>query len=64
VHTVVETPAFLSDSKALGMTETERFQILTFLALNPDAGDVIAGTGGARKLASGEEAKGKAAATE
>jgi hypothetical protein len=59
VHTVVETPAFLSDLKALGMSDAERFEILTFLALNPDAGDVIAGTGGARKLRFRGRSKGK-----
>ena len=50
MQTVVETPAFLSDAAALGMTESERLEILTFLARNPEAGDVIPGTGGARKL--------------
>ncbi len=59
MHTVVETRAFLSDTKALGMSEAERFEILTFLALNPGAGDVMAGTGGARKLRFSGRAKGK-----
>ena len=59
MHTVVETPAFLSDSKALGMSQGERLEVLTFLALNPDAGDVIAGTGGARKLRFRGRSKGK-----
>ena len=44
---MVETPAFISDAGALGMNGAERFEIVTFLAKNPDAGDVIAGTGGA-----------------
>jgi hypothetical protein len=34
-------------------------EVLTFLALNPDAGDVIAGTGGARKLRFRGRSKGK-----
>ena len=59
MHTVVETPGFLSDAAALGRREAERFEILTFLAMNPDAGDVIAGTGGARKLRFSGRGKGK-----
>lgn len=59
MHTVVETPGFLSDAEALSMRETERFEILTYLAMNPDAGDVIAGTGGARKLRCAGRGKGK-----
>ena len=59
MHTVVETPAFISDAEALGMNGAERFEIVTFLAKNPDAGDVIAGTGGARKLRFSGKGKGK-----
>ena len=59
MHTVVEPPGFLSDAESLGMREAERFEILTFLAMNPDAGDVIAGTGGARKLRFPGRGKGK-----
>ena len=59
MHTVVETPAFLSDAEALGISEAERLDILTFLAVNPEAGDVIAGTGGARKLRFSGRGKGK-----
>ena len=56
---MVETPAFISDAEALGMNGAERFEIVTFLAKNPDAGDVIAGTGGARKLRFSGRGKGK-----
>lgn len=59
MHTVVETPAFLSDAEALGMSEAERLEILTFLATNPEAGDVISGTGGARKIRFSGRGKGK-----
>jgi len=47
---VVETPGFLSEAEALGISAAERAEILTYLGMYPDAGDVIAGGGGARKL--------------
>ncbi len=47
--TVVETPAFLRDSAA-ALTEEERSELVGYLAANPEAGDVMPGTGGARKL--------------
>lgn len=56
--TVVETPGFLRDaSKA--MTETERIEVVSFLAANPDAGDIMPDTGGARKLRWKAEGRGK-----
>jgi hypothetical protein len=59
VQTVVETPAYLSDAKALGLTETERASIVAWIAANPEAGDVIEGTGGARKVRFAGKGKGK-----
>lgn len=50
MHSVYETAAFLRDAKAAGMHEEERDELVTYLAMNPQAGDVIVGTGGARKL--------------
>ena len=47
--TVLETPGFLRDAAA-ALTEAERLEVVTFLATNPDAGDVMPGTGGGRKL--------------
>ena len=47
--TVVETPEFLSATRKL-LNEEERAQLVDFLAMNPDAGDLIAGTGGVRKV--------------
>ena len=41
------------------MTEAERSEVVSFLASNPDAGDVIAGAGGARKLRFAGRSKGK-----
>lgn len=59
MQTVVETPAYLCDAEALGLTATERAEIVTFLALHPNAGDVIAGSSGARKLRFPGRSKGK-----
>ena len=47
--TVVETPGFLRDASS-SLTELERFEMITFLASNPEMGEVMPGTGGARKL--------------
>ena len=59
MQTVVETPAFLSDARLLRLTDAERFAIVTWVAANPAAGDVIEGTGGARKVRFGGRGKGK-----
>src|SRR5260370_25290649 len=59
VETVVETPAFVSDARSLGLPDAERFAIVTWIAANPAAGDVIEGTGGARKVRFAGKGKGK-----
>lgn len=60
--TVVETPGFLRDA-AGRLTEEERDELVRLLAANPEAGDVMPETGGARKLrwrASGRSKRGGA----
>lgn len=47
--TVAETRQFLSDSDGL-FNEAERASIVWFLAENPEAGAIMPGTGGVRKL--------------
>jgi hypothetical protein len=47
--TVIETPAFLGDAKR-HLSDKERWSLVTALAMDPEIGDVMAGTGGARKL--------------
>jgi len=47
--TVVETERFLKDAKVL-MPESERSELVAFVAANPEAGDVISQAGGVRKL--------------
>jgi hypothetical protein len=54
LQTVVETPEFLAQARSL-LTEQERSQLVDFLARNPTAGDLMQGTGGARKAALGRE---------
>lgn len=50
MHSVVETRAFQADAKAAGMSAEEVATLISFLAANPTAGEVMVGTGGARKL--------------
>ena len=56
--TVVETAEFLRSSAAF-WTEPDRDALVNFLATNPEAGDVIAGTGGVRKIRWAVEGRGK-----
>ena len=56
--TTIETPSFLRDAKRL-MDEAERLEIISFLARNPDAGDIVQGTGGIRKVRFAREGSGK-----
>lgn len=50
MHTVVETPAYLASAKDEGVDDDERAEIVRFLSSDPTAGDLIVGTGGARKV--------------
>ena len=58
LHTVVETPEFLRRVQGL-LTAADRSALINHLAANPDAGDVMPGTGGARKLWWAVRGKGK-----
>ena len=49
VHTVVELASYLSKAEGL-LSEQQRAEIVWMLADNPECGDVIAGTGGFRKV--------------
>lgn len=59
MQTVVETPEYLRAAKKAGMSEAEREAAVLFLAAHPDAGDVIEGSGGARKVRVARAGKGK-----
>ena len=47
--TVVETQEFLRRAKPL-MSDSMRADLVAFVAANPEAGEVIPGTGGVRKV--------------
>src|SRR5713226_1679751 len=59
MHAVCETHAFRRAAANAGMTEEEIFALITYLADNPTAGDVMPGTGGCRKLRWAGRGKGK-----
>jgi hypothetical protein len=59
LQTVVETPEFLAQARGL-LTERERSELVDFLARNPTAGDLMQGTGGARKLRWARKVKARA----
>jgi hypothetical protein len=55
---VVETPEFLSATRKM-LDDEDREALTDFLAYHPEAGDVVAGTGGVRKLRWGLPGRGK-----
>jgi hypothetical protein len=59
MQTVVETLEYLKDAKRAGLSEEDRQRIINFMAKNPDAGDEMPGTGGARKVRFAAKGKGK-----
>ncbi|MDO9584405.1 MAG: hypothetical protein Q7J24_15040 [Desulfomicrobium sp.] len=48
--TVVETPTFLKDVKRAGLSEDKHRELVNFLATYPEAGVMMEGTGGVRKV--------------
>ena len=58
LHTVVENPEFRRQvAGRLSRSEVDRF--IDYIAANPDAGEPMAGTGGARKVRWAARGKGK-----
>jgi hypothetical protein len=49
MYTIAETPTFVTEADKL-WTKKERLEFLVWLAGNPEAGDVIPGSGGCRKV--------------
>ena len=49
MFTVVETPIFQRYASGV-WSDAERMEFIDWIALNPEAGDVIVGTGGLRKV--------------
>jgi hypothetical protein len=56
--TVIETPSFLQDGKKL-LDDDEREALVYYLAYNPNAGVLVRGTGGIRKVRWARESEGK-----
>jgi len=56
--TVVETPFFLRKAETL-LDEEERSELVAFLGMNPQAGDLVPGTGGVRKMRWAAQGRGK-----
>lgn len=55
---VVEMPEFLDRAKAI-LTEAERTALVAHLGANPEAGQLVPGTGGVRKIRWGTPGQGK-----
>lgn len=56
--TVAELPEYIRRAAQL-LSETERRDVVDYLAAHPKAGDLMAGTGGIRKLRWGRGGRGK-----
>ncbi|AQS42341.1 MAG: RelE protein [Candidatus Tokpelaia hoelldobleri] len=59
MQTVIETPAYLASAKEESISSDELSNIISFIAANPNAGSIMKGTGGARKVRFATEQKGK-----
>jgi hypothetical protein len=58
MHTIIETPTFEQDARKL-WSEEERGAFCAWIAANPEAGDVIPGSGGCRKVRWSKSGSGK-----
>ena len=58
MYTVIEIPSFVADADEIWSTE-ERGAFCAWLAANPEAGDVISGSGGCRKVRWSQQGTGK-----
>jgi hypothetical protein len=59
MHVVAELPGFAAAVRAAGLADDERARIIDRIAADPEAGDLIAGTGGARKVRFAKRGMGK-----
>lgn len=49
VFTLIETPTFAADADRL-WSEAQRMEFFEWLSANPEAGDIVPGSGGCRKV--------------
>lgn len=59
MHTVIETAAYIAAAKDAGMTVAEMTAVVDLIAANPEAGEIMPGCDGARKLRVAKPGKGK-----
>jgi|SRR5581483_126857 len=59
MHSVVLTATFVADARRARLSEDELFEIVSTIAADPRSGDLMKGTGGARKLRHPGRGKGK-----
>lgn len=50
MHTVIESPTVLADCQKAGVSDKDRGMMVSAISNDPKKGDVMPGTGGARKL--------------
>jgi hypothetical protein len=48
-HVIVETVPYLAAARNEGVSDDEREEIAAYISANPTIGEIIQGTGGARK---------------
>lgn len=58
MQTIVELPEFVKRASGL-LKDEEKTSIINYLSLHPQAGDIMQGTGGIRKLRWSAQGKGK-----
>lgn len=58
MRTVIETPTFQKQADKI-WPEDERLEFITWIAANPEAGEVVPGADGARKVRWGRPGTGK-----
>ncbi|MDR6788908.1 hypothetical protein J2Y58_002273 [Sphingomonas sp. BE138] len=59
MHTVIETAAYIAAARDARMTVAEMTAVVDLIAANPEAGEIMPGCGGARKLRVAKPGKGK-----
>lgn len=59
VQTVIETAAYIAAAKDAGMSADEMAAVVDLIAANPEAGEIMPGCGGARKLRVAKPGRGK-----
>lgn len=59
MQSIIETSVFLRDASRAGLSDEERMDIVDLVAVNPTIGDLMPGTGGARKVRIAGRGKGK-----